>query len=146
MRIAYIILCAVGGAMLLAGVATALDTRAFLGRAVHTRGTVVGFEQRADEDDANEIYFYPRFQFVTSTGAAWTVVAGAGTNRPGYRVGQSVEVLYDPTNAQDARIETFFQLWFLPMVLAAIGALCAIVAWATARWQRRRGTDAPAAS
>lgn len=45
----------------------------------------------------------------------------------GYQVGQRLTVLYDPNDPAEARIDDFWQLWFLPLATAAGGLVLLVV-------------------
>ncbi len=47
----------------------------------------------------------------------------------GYTVGEKLTVLYDPDNLSDARIDDFWQLWFLPVLSASLGMALVTLPW-----------------
>ena len=62
--------------------------------------------------------FRPRFTTV------WT----------GYDIGQSVIVLYDPDNPEDARVDDFWQLWFLAAGAGVFGAGLIVIPLGALGW------------
>jgi len=52
----------------------------------------------------------------------------------GYDLGQSVIVLYDPDNPEDARVDDFWQLWFLPVGTGTFGASLIVVPLSALAW------------
>jgi hypothetical protein len=40
-----------------------------------------------------------------------------GSSPPAFDIGEAVAVLYDRSDPRDARIDSFFQLWFAPLIL-----------------------------
>lgn len=82
----------------------ALHRAAFLADAVATEGTVIGFREKA---------------VVRFTGSAGTMEFRA-TNLSDYQLGQSVPVLYRPSDPQDASVNSFWDLWLPPAFFAAI--------------------------
>ena len=42
--------------------------------------------------------------------------------RSPFDIGEAVAVLYDPSHPRDARIDSFFQLWFAPLILGFLGS------------------------
>jgi hypothetical protein len=51
-----------------------------------------------------------------------------------------VRVLFDPADPSNARIDSFMQLWFTPLLLAGMGSVFAgIGAWATVTLARQPG-------
>ncbi len=128
-----LILLALGVAALAAAVWTWLRIRAFLGRAATTVGVVVALqEETEDENEGGRIvtttYFYPVVRFQSAAGAQVEFRSNVGSNRPGYRTGQQVPVVYEAARPEGAKIRSFFQLWALPLVLGLIGAIVSIVA------------------
>jgi hypothetical protein len=118
------------------------QTRAFVERCWPTQGSVIAFARSA--------------QGVESAGAQpvvgyFTPNGGTLEFRPrlllpwnGLTVGDKITVLYDPLAPEDARLDLFEQLWLIPAVIAALGALLVIgpaVAWAAGLF-RPRSTNA----
>ncbi len=132
-RIGALILCAAGVATLAGAAWSFLRIRAFLERATTTVGVVVALqEETEDEHEGGRVtsvtYFYPVVRFQTAAGAQVEFRSSVGSNRPGYRSGQQVAVVYEAARPEAARIRSFFQLWTLPLALASIGAIVSIVA------------------
>jgi len=127
-RIGALILCAAGVATLGGAVWAFLRVRAFLERATTTVGVVAALEEEIEhERDGTVTYFYPVVRFQVA-GKEVEFRSNVGSNRPGYRAGQQVPVVYEPGQPEAAKIRSFFQLWTLPLALASIGAIVAIVA------------------
>jgi hypothetical protein len=127
-----LLLAALGAAALIAAGWVGLRTRAFIRRAATTVGVVVDFAEETSQErrgDHLEIatYFYPVVQFQTASGDAVQFSSTIGTERPRLRKGQQVPVLYDPARPAEARIRSFWQLWWLPLALAFVAAVLWIV-------------------
>ena len=60
-------------------------------------------------------------RFVTPAGEAVEFTGSVGSSPAAFEVGEAVAVLYDPADPQDARIDSFFQLWFGPLILGFLG-------------------------
>lgn len=60
-------------------------------------------------------YFPRQDERVTFTGAV--------CSRPGYDIGESVELFYDPLEPQHAHIDSFTQNWFLSLLLGSFGLI-----------------------
>ncbi len=76
---------------------------------------------RINATEQNRISYFPIVAFQTQEGKPihFESNVGAGGYGP-YEVGDEVEVLYDPKNPTDARINSFIQLWLIgifPLVL-----------------------------
>jgi len=132
-RIGALILCAAGAATLIGAAWTFLRIRAFLERATTTVGVVVALQEETEDEREGErmttvTYFYPVVRFQTAAGAQVEFRSNLGSNRPGYRTGQQVPVVYEAARPEAARIRSFFQLWTLPLALGLIGAIVSVVA------------------
>ncbi|QKE65116.1 DUF3592 domain-containing protein [Aquipseudomonas campi] len=62
----------------------------------------------------------PVVEFSPRSGERVTV-AGTVCSRPGYEIGESVELLYDRTEPQNAHINSFAQNWFVSLMLGGFG-------------------------
>jgi len=100
-----------------------LHTRAAISGAIPADGTVVDLIASTDSD--GDTMYYPRVRFRTGTGDVEEFVGGVGSKPAAFDVGEGVKVLYDPERPGDARIDTFFQLWFLPLLLGGMGIIFA---------------------
>ena len=118
-------LCILGTGFLVASIALTGNTLLFLRTSVTATGTVVSnvrVEQR-DSDGQVSINFAPEFTFAGADGKAYTVTSATSSNPPEFAEGQAVRVLYDPMNPGTARIDSFLQLWFMPILFGAFGAV-----------------------
>jgi hypothetical protein len=52
-----------------------------------------------------------------------------------FAVGDPVDVAYEPADPANAKIVSFWTLWFLPDAMVALGLLCVVAGWDT--WRRR---------
>jgi hypothetical protein len=57
----------------------------------------------------------------------YRISSANATDPPAYQVGQQVQVLYARDNPSLGRINSFFELWAIPAVLAGAGILMAIL-------------------
>ncbi len=69
----------------------------------------------------------PLVEFKTPGGATVQVQSTNFTDPPGYQVGQTVEVRYDPQNPENAAINAFTELWGLTAALGGFGAVTFLV-------------------
>lgn len=56
------------------------------------------------------------------------------TARPGlwswlYKIGEDVSVVYNFDNPFEAKIKSFWMLWFLPLIMFLFGIMCFIAGW-----------------
>jgi uncharacterized protein DUF3592 len=139
------IFLAVGLAMLSGAGYETLRNRHDIAVGTTAKGTVTDLFQGSDSDGGT--VYYPRVRFVTQSGDTIEFTGSNGTSPPAFEVGETVSVLYDPTSPGNARIDTFFQLWLLPIILGVMGSISAAVGGAglivgtrsrtrTGLWQR----------
>lgn len=138
---------AVGVVLLVVAAVTLVLTLRFVAGAERTTGTVISLSRETDSE--GQVVFHPRVRFTTAQGRALEFRSSSGSSSPP-RLGDRVEVLYDPDDPQDARLSGFFGLWGLPIVSGFIGVVMTSVAlvflWRTrgpskndADWLRAHG-------
>lgn len=115
--LAGIVLGSVG--LLLLGIAYLLWTRTkgFMSQAQPVKGTVV--RMASDSEGA----YAPIFRFMASNGETIEKHAGMYSKPPEYKVGDIVDVLYDPGNPHGARIAKTSSMYFAPILLAVMGII-----------------------
>jgi hypothetical protein len=107
-----------GVGLLVGGVFAYRSTRAFLSSAVPAEGTIVAYaESRSSEGD---LAYYPIISFAPKDGPKVEFQSETGGSRRG-PLGERVEILYDPRNPHRAEIRSFLALWFVPLLLLALG-------------------------
>ena len=94
-------------------------TRLFLGRAQKTQGTVINMVYSHHQDGDGG--YSPVYRFRTITGQEVVVTDNVSSSPPQFQVGQTIDVFYDPENPQNARINKWFNLYFVPMLLGFMG-------------------------
>jgi hypothetical protein len=100
-------------------------TRRFLETAVDTKGTVTGFEESYSSDTGTS--YMPVVEFTGADGEKRKFTDSMASNPPGYDVGETVPVKYDPSDPEDARIAKRFRLWFAAGLLGSMGLTFLIV-------------------
>jgi hypothetical protein len=98
-----------------------VDTRHAIATAARADGTVIDLIVSHDSDDGD--VYYPHVRFVTPAGESVEFTGSFGSNPAGFDVGEPVEVLYDASSPNVARINTIFQLWFVPIMLTGMGLI-----------------------
>ena len=115
-----LILLGVGGLMAAIALFFYFRTRRFLEDAVPAQGVVTGLIEGSGGEGGT--VYRPVVQFTTADGQTSTFTENVGSNPPRFSVGQTVKVLYSPTDPSRARIPGFFGLWFVPTFLGLFGA------------------------
>jgi len=114
-----------GPGLLLVALAFAIYTAHFIRSSAIAEGKVLSLREvvsHSDDADQHEsITYAPVFTFKAADGASYTVSPDMGSSPPGFAVGETVRVLYSPLNPAGARIDTFAQLWLMPMIFGILG-------------------------
>lgn len=103
------IFAAIGLAMLLVSSWIWTRERNFEAGATRVTGTVVDMRYERDTDGGG--HYFPIVAFVTARGDSVSFRSRVGTSPPSHQVGETVTVLYDPANVQDASLSGFFSLY-----------------------------------
>ena len=135
-----------GGAPMLAiGAGWAIYVEIFLHRSVAADGSVVGLVPVQNQDDG-QMNYAPTFTFTAADGKLYTLTSGTASNPPGFTVGQPVKVLYIKGDPSGAKLDTFWQLWFIPVVFESLGVVFTGMGLLFLRHLRRRRPIQVAAS
>ncbi len=117
------------GMLLLAG-HLALAQRRFLAASVTTQGRVVENQARTtynEKEDRKETMYYPVVAFTDAQGQVIRFNSDTGSSSPSFQINEAVPVRYLPSRSQEAKIDTFFQLWFGSMVAGCMGVIFTLV-------------------
>lgn len=95
------------------------NTIFFLNNSVKAEGQVVEIIQSRSSD--NKAIYSPRVVFIDSVGNEITFTSSLSTNISSYSTGDKVEVFYEKSNPQNARINSFFQIWFATILMSVLG-------------------------
>ena len=115
-----------------------ISTSLFLKKAKKAEGIVL--ELIASKDSENETLYAPVFEFKDQSGQSYVIRSSTYTNDYVFKVGQKVEVLYDPSSPQKARINSFFNIWGFVVVLGGIGGVFFIVGVVLLKMKKVKGT------
>jgi hypothetical protein len=118
----------IGLILLLLGLANFYATRNFIKVARRANGKVVGLElhESRSRRGSSRMSYYPVVEFAIN-GAEKVFESKSGSNPAAYSVGDGVEVLYDPVNISDARINSFSSLWFAGTIFVSAGLFFSLV-------------------
>lgn len=107
--------------MLIVAMVSSYDAFVRSGIEEQASGIVV---ETVEETDDNTVYSYPVVAFTDSGGRNHTVRIPEGSSPPDWSAGDSLTVLYDPANPEDARTDSFtgsLLLWLVPFVTGFVG-------------------------
>ncbi|MCP1315815.1 MULTISPECIES: DUF3592 domain-containing protein [unclassified Halomonas] len=117
MRIVFIL---VGAALLVLAVSLFQQSRAFHAKADSTEGRVVELVESRSQDSTT---YRPVVTFTTDDGTRVQFTSREGSNPPRYAPGERVEVLFDPDNPRNARLDGLFDTIGAWMIVGGIGAV-----------------------
>jgi hypothetical protein len=114
----------IGAILLVAGNWTRMSAQRDLGRMVQATGVVVDLVASRDSEGGGYVYS-PMIEFVpveTGVPVRFEQSIRQSENLAPKR-GARIEVLYDPEDPQQARVNSFIDLWMLPIALIGSGAV-----------------------
>lgn len=129
MKLAKYLFLLVGLLMLFGSFKFYSNTKDFLSVAITTEGSVVDFiSDYSDDSTTYEVVtFKPVFEFSTKNGEVINITSSSSSNPPRYSVGESIEVLYEEANPNEAVINDYLSLWGLPTILGILGSVFFII-------------------
>ncbi len=131
-KVVLIIMMLGGIAFSILGVKALVNSRHFLANATAATGTVTDIH-RVIQD--NEPSYYPIVEFVTLRERV--VRFEADESNADLQVGDSIKILYDPANPQEARVDTWFSRWGGAIVMLCVGLGLIIIPAVVYRLLRR---------
>lgn len=114
-------------------------TRSFQKAALTATGEVTNMIRR--EQTRNHSYS-PAIRFQTAQGEIVEHVSPVMIKSDKYKVGDKVEMLYDPANPKDAVINGFFAVWGLTMMFGYVGVAALLFGGAPMLWAKRKAKKA----
>ena len=114
-----------------------IHTGWFIQNSTRTEGRIIALTPMIDSENQTTNYA-PIFRFTANNGQTYTITASVASNPPGFDVGDPIKILYPKNEPENARIDSFGQLWFIPMVIAGIGLTHGLIAAAFLGLVRRR--------
>jgi hypothetical protein len=127
---------AIGIGLLIGAFFAYQNTRGFLIGAATTEGKVVELERSRSGD--SHVY-RPVVEFNTPGESVVRFTSPVGSNPASYSVGEKVEVMYLESSPEKARINGFFSLWGLPVILGVLGSVFFLVGFSIFMFGRLTG-------
>lgn len=87
-------------------------------------GVVVALEKSADTDGG--VTYAPVIKYEVD-GRTHTFTSSNSSDPPSYEVGERVELLYDAADPSEARIDSWWELWLMPVMLGGAAVIMAVV-------------------
>lgn len=98
-------------------------TQSFLSDSMQAQGEVIDLVSGSSGSSSSSRSMYPVVRFESSNGQVVTFQGSVGSSPPDFHVGEVVKVRHRTGNPHDARIESFVQLWLLPVVFGGLGVI-----------------------
>ena len=124
----------IGVGLQTAGAVSGVRMAAWLRTASATTGKVVDLERRRSSKGGRSYAEVVVFQ--PESGDEVRFKSSISTSSP-FAVGDTVPVLYNPKQPDDAMIDTQFRRWFLPGLFFAMGLVFTLVGWGGSRSCKR---------
>ncbi|HEY2016491.1 MAG TPA: DUF3592 domain-containing protein [Bryobacteraceae bacterium] len=133
-RQVFYVFVAIGVAIVAVALFLCLKTRHFVETARTADGLVIGNVWNRGSKGGGS--YHARVRFQAGDGRELIFVSAYGTSPPAFPTGGHVEVLYDPEDPANARINTFAALWIFPVIFLGMGLLFVLCGSAPLAWQR----------
>jgi len=114
------IIIIIGIIIMASGVPSALQKLAYVSKTKIVSGTIV---RTAETDFRNSHYYIPIVDFTALDGQTQEFKSKTMDSPAKYKIGDKVDVIYDPANPTDAEINYPLNIWSEPGSTAIIGLL-----------------------
>ena len=104
---------------------------------VSVEGTVIAMKESPATQDSGVTY-YPVIRYEVG-GQTYTYTSSNSSDPPAYHVGERVWLRYDPADPHRARIDSWYELWLMPVMLGGAALIVAVVVNAVAVVSLMRG-------
>jgi len=131
-----LVFLAVGPCLLLYCYFSVQETRASIRNGVTTQAVIVRLQ--AVHGHKSGTSYAPVFTFMTEDGHPFTLTSRVSSNPPSYKVGQVATVYYPHGQPQEAKLDSFFDLWFTQLLVGVFGVLITLIGLASLFRRRRR--------
>ena len=127
-----IVFSLVGLGLLIGGYFLSQNTRQFLAVSKHARGEVIDMVREESTHGTGSkrrtsSTYFPEIRFTSEDGVTVEFRGSSGSNPPSYHRGQSIDVLYNPSSPNDARINGWFELWGPAVICGGMGAFFLLI-------------------
>ena len=114
---------------LLCGIALLLyqHTSAFIASASRTQGEVLRLLHVESSKSNSSGTWKPLVRFKAPSGEIIEFAPSSSSSPPAYKVGEKVDVFFDPNDPQDAMLDGFFSLWGGALITGGLGLVFLLV-------------------
>ena len=112
-----------GVLMFLGGLYLAYDAVTFTQRAEEAVGEVIHVERHTSRDSDGDISitYMPTFRYRDEAGATHEGQTSMSSSEWDFGIGEQVDILYDPNDPSSVRIDGFWSLYLVPIILVIFG-------------------------
>jgi hypothetical protein len=112
-----------------------ISNNKFEQRAIHTKGKVIDYRnyQSSNDNGGSTTMYTPVFEYAFS-GKSYQHASSTSSSSPEYEIGEEVDVLVDPKNPKEILINTFWEKWFVVVLLGIMGTIFTGVGYAVFRF------------
>lgn len=95
---------------------------------VKTMAKVIDISEQIDTDSEgfSSKSYYPVLEFVDQGSKKHTFKGNVGGGKRKYHLDQEIEIIYDPTNPEQAQMKNFVTQWIMPIVIIIVGAMLVV--------------------
>src|SRR5215469_2979388 len=127
LRLFFGIFLVLGPVFLIIGILNGFQMRRFLATAVSVPGVVMENVYQPSSSDNGSSFDYPRVQFQTVDGHSVSFIGDVASFPSAYRVGEPVQVVYDPKQPDRAHIHSFWGIWGFALLFSALGSVFSVL-------------------
>jgi hypothetical protein len=113
------ICAAIGSIAMLAALKMIVQNYVFIRTARKSSAKVINFANSSNSD--GHLMYLPVLEFKTPEGRIVRFNSTVASNPPAYRIGDQVKIYYPARNPQAARIDSIFEIWFVPSFSVLLG-------------------------
>jgi hypothetical protein len=117
---------ALGPCLLAFSLVSAYQTKRFLRQSITSQAIIVQLKQVHSGRHAKTSYA-PVFTFPAENGRAYTVTSRMSSNPPAFKVGQVATVHYAKDHPEQARLDSFLELWLFDIIGGVIGVIFSLL-------------------
>ena len=121
-RVVGTIFMSLGGIMLAVVVYLSASNYQFSQRAIPVKGKVIDYDtyQSRNDNGGSTTMYTPTYQYKFK-GKSYTYKSTTSSSSQNYKIDETVDVLVDPEKPQEILIDSFWEKWFLSILLGFMG-------------------------
>lgn len=105
---------------------------------VSTKADGMVIELRLSRPGSGSSGHQPVVRFTTNEGSVVEFISSISSRPPAYKIGEQVQVLYDPKDPYHAEINSFLSLWLLPSIFLLLGGVFFVIGSVMIYFRKKR--------